>query len=134
MKYNYKIGDKVKMTRSAAGWILEHPESWQCPRTGELEGFDACAIDAMLTLMGEPPVGTIKNVGIENAFKVKYSKAHESYYEADIDFYPASKVELELDIHLETLKLLQKIAKTAGVDLSTALTVLIAHKLVVEGA
>lgn len=134
MNNRYKIGNKVKMTRSAAEWILKHPECWRVPSTGELHGYDAPAIDAMATLLGEPPIGIITANGLEQEhYHVKYSKDHTSVYEGGADFYPASSVELAIDLRPGAAKLLKKIAKFAKVDESTVINVLVAHKVVLEG-
>jgi len=129
----FKIGDKVKMSKAAAIWILEHPDAWETPRMGEPEDYDQYAIDAMLTLMGVPPIGTVGARGAEDGvFEITYSKAHEAFYEAHKDFYHASKVELDVKIDVRSLRRLNAISKLAGVDKSTALSVLLAMQILLD--
>lgn len=135
MKHNYKIGDKVKMSCSAAEWILAHPECWQNPITGELVDYDGPVINAMLTLMGEPPIGTLTAQGLEQGnYFVKYPNDHTSVYESNKDFYPASKVEIELNLTKDTLDVLKKIADLSGVSKHDVLAVLLTAKTLKEGA
>lgn len=125
MRPKYKIGDKVKMSKAAAAWILKHPEAWLCPRTGELEGYDQYVLTAMATLLEEPPIGVICAQGADsNAFLVDY-ESYSSYYEAGIDFYPATHVEVDVELSPKTAKQLSKLAKAANTTTDIAAAVLI---------
>lgn len=128
MSSKYKQGDKVKMSKAAAAWILEHPEAWQCPRTGELDGYDGYALDAMATLLEEPPVGVVGAHGAEcGTYFVKY-KNHEAVYTAYKDFYSATHVEIDVELSPKTAKHLSKLAKAANTTPGIAAAVLICAK------
>ena len=124
----YKIGDKIKLNRSWAKWTLENVHGcFTSPATGKIEDFatyEKTIQLAMLIILGEPPIGTIISVGS------CYSASFGVYGEERLDeehFYPASHVEVDIELSGKSLKLARRIAAVTHTPIGTVVSVILQH-------
>lgn len=124
------------MTREYAKWILDHADSFVSPPSYKIEDYEDLAQMAIYRLLGGEVRATVitKNLDGESDLVrlwVPGFWSDTSYLERERDY--TNQVEIEIEIHPDAYRTLNKIVKLSKQSFSTVVSVLVSQYIIAKG-